>query len=34
MQRFVYGLAKKYHTEDYDSNPSGMNRAHKATQGI
>lgn len=32
MQRFVYVLAKDYHEDDVDPNPSGMGKAHGVTK--
>lgn len=35
MQRFLYVLSKDYHTDDVETgNPSGMGKAHGATQGF
>jgi len=32
MQRFVYIMAKGYHTEDEQTNPSGMDKANQFNQ--
>lgn len=34
LQRFVYTLAKDYHTDDDIKEPSDMNRAHSAMRGF